>query len=144
MKRIVGHNDKQKGRESKFFECSVLDIFIGPDTHLELDLSPQDLFELIRSFRGDHLQGRDHWEKINRKFSGAHIRHINFNACYTTENFFKKFPSPSTIDLIHKGLEDRTKTKYEDPLYVLVYTKKALIKKLMLTSVLQSLFLISQ
>lgn len=49
LARISGHNDKQKGRESKFFDCTVLDKIIGPSTHLEIKLAPHDLFELIWS-----------------------------------------------------------------------------------------------
>ena len=89
MVRAAGHDDKQKGRESKFFRYSVLDKIIGPGTHLEMDLTPQDLFELIRSIRGEHLPGRDSWDKFVRKFTRKYIRHTNDGGSYTTVNCFK-------------------------------------------------------
>ena len=36
--RISRHDDKQKGRETKFFDCTVLNKIIGTSTHLEMEL----------------------------------------------------------------------------------------------------------
>ena len=124
MVRAAGHDDKQKGRESKFFRCSVLDKIICPGMHLEMDITPQDLFELIRSIKGDHLPGRNSWEKFVGKFTGIYIHHTDDEGSYTTVNCFKQFPPPSTIYLIRKGLEERTGIKFLEPLYLLVYTYK--------------------
>ena len=49
------HNDKQKGRELKFFNCTVLYKIISLGTHLEMELAPHDLFNLIWSIRGNNL-----------------------------------------------------------------------------------------
>ena len=57
LTHMSGKDNKQKGRESKFFLCTALDKIISSSIHLEMELSPQDLFELIRSIWGDHLKG---------------------------------------------------------------------------------------
>ena len=121
---MCGHDDRQRDRKTKFFYCSDIDILIGPNTHLEMVLDPKDLFELIRSVRGNHLPGRDSWMKISRKFGGEHINETDKKACYTKFNCFKKTPPLWTLYLIHKSLEKRTKTDYKLPSYILVYMKE--------------------
>ena len=43
---------------------------------------------------------------------------------YTQIDCFKKSTPPSTIHLIYKGLEKRTRTEFLHPKYLLVYTHK--------------------
>ena len=125
MARMVGRDNCHKGRETKPFFCTDLDKIIGKDTHLEWDLAPYDLFELLRSIRGEHLSsGRDCWEKIKKSFKEEDITETEGCGRYTTEDCFKKDPRPSTLHLLEKGLNQRTNTKFLSQTYLLVYTKE--------------------
>ena len=126
MRCMSGYDCQHKGRETKFFNYSVLDQIISKDTHMEQELEVKDLFELICSIRGNHLQKRICWNKIKWVFNGEFINSTNSKSCYTNNDCFRKGLPPSTIYLLHKSLDQRTGTVYKKPSYILVYTRDAI------------------